>query len=231
MAAEVVTMDVRRRTQVFYPQKTCVAFWVRCFDNTNDLVTILYSWSYSWYFSLWVDTQGQPLVKLKIRNTVETSATMFAETLSVMLVAITRLTGWQLQWRAKGPPVHLQWQDFLLLHDRRAAGWTPLVQHNFHYEQDQKYSFVQTILVSIPGETQVRNPISHALFLLAGSWRPLSRLIWKVPTLCRLDPGDAGPTFTVKDPLQKFPCNALGNDTKGKLLRCIYFWHWDWLCD
>lgn len=132
---------------------------------------------------------------------------------------------WQLQRRAVRPPVHLQWQDFLLLHDRRAAGWTPLVQHNFQlWARPEIFFLYRPYWWVSQGETQVRKPhFSCSVFIGWQAGRSFQGYTWKVPPLCRLDPGDMGLTSQLKI-LPSFPV-VLGNDTKGKALRCIYFWH------
>ena len=133
---------------------------------------------------------------------------------------------WQFQRRAVRPPVHLQWQDFLLLHDGRTAGWTPLVQHNFQlWARPEIFFLYRPYWWVSQGKTQQwGNPISGSVYI---GWQAgRSRLHVRSTTFVSSGPKRHGTSFRVKDP-PKFPSH-LGKWHQGKSPPVhLFLTHWD----
>lgn len=130
---------------------------------------------------------------------------MFTETLSVMLVAITQTYG----GNSNGEPCVLPFTynaagDFLLLHDRRAAGWTPLVQHNFQlWARPEIYSFCTDHTGEYPRGVIMRKTLSCSVFI-EGKLGVLLLPHFESTTFVSSDPGTWGLTSQLKI-LSSFP--------------------------
>lgn len=197
------------------------AFW-RYYDLVNT-----YSWSYSvLFFFFLLRTHAQSQLSINKELLVGDKCCCIYWDHFGSDCSYNPDLWWQFKWGALRPTIHLQRQDFLLLHHRRATGWTSLVQHNFQLWARPEIFFLYRSYwwVSQGKNKTMRKPhFSCPIFTSQQASHLFWGYIWEVSLLCNLDPGDMELTSQLKI-LPSFPV-ILRNDTKGKALQCICFWH------
>lgn len=136
---------------------------------------------------------------------------------------------WQFKWGAMCLTIHLQWQNFLLLHHRRTAGWASLVQHNFQLWDRPEIFFLYRPYrwVSQGKNTAVRKThFSMRYFYLQQS----SHFSWgcvRNTAFVELGPQRHGANLAAEDP-SMFP-RTLGEWQQGRSPPVqLFLTHWDY---